>query len=263
MATAVNALNILLGVKTATITSPYGTRTLNGVTGFHSGIDLTPVSFLACPTRGKVVAVVDGILESQTPDIIKNKRSSLYNGNSVTLRHGDGYETYYCHLASNSIKVKIGQILEPGFIFGKAGSTGYTTGAHLHFGVKKDGKWVDPLPFFIGQGLLPLEKPEVSRPELPKLTVLVDSLRYRNDPDGEILGYLVKNAKYPYLGLTETINGYKWAEILVDGNIAYTASNPLWNEIALPYQNALEVPIMMVGIIKGKTYTIKLEEQGL
>jgi len=69
-------------------------------------------------------------------------------GNLVTLRHDNGFETRYAHLSS--VDVKIGDLVEAGTELGKVGSTGYSTGPHLHFEVRHDGKAIDPAP------LLPL-----------------------------------------------------------------------------------------------------------
>jgi murein DD-endopeptidase MepM/ murein hydrolase activator NlpD len=69
-------------------------------------------------------------------------------GNLVTLRHDNGFETRYAHLSS--VEVKVGDHVEAGCGLGKVGTTGYSTGPHLHFEVRHDGKAIDPAP------LLPL-----------------------------------------------------------------------------------------------------------
>jgi murein DD-endopeptidase MepM/ murein hydrolase activator NlpD len=69
-------------------------------------------------------------------------------GNLVTLRHDNGFETRYAHLSS--VDVKVGDRVEAGTGLGKVGTTGYSTGPHLHFEVRHDGKAIDPAP------LLPL-----------------------------------------------------------------------------------------------------------
>jgi murein DD-endopeptidase MepM/ murein hydrolase activator NlpD len=69
-------------------------------------------------------------------------------GNLVTLRHDNGFETRYAHLSS--VDVKVGDLVEAGSDLGKVGTTGYSTGPHLHFEVRHDGKAIDPAP------LLPL-----------------------------------------------------------------------------------------------------------
>lgn len=256
MTTAVNALKILEGIETATITSPYGQRTLNGITSFHSGIDLKPVVNVRCPQRGKVILVVSNILASQTKDFIA--KGIMSAGNQIKIRHANGV-SWYAHLAEGSVVVKVGDTVEKGALLGKAGSTGYTTGAHLHFGFEVDGKWVDPLPYFTGVKPILAEIAEpTSRPELPLLKVLVNGLRYRDDANGKILGELEKDALLPYIGLTQAINGYQWAQIIVNNRIAYTAVNKEWNElIEAPH---LDIPAQIVGVIKGKTYQIDIKD---
>jgi murein DD-endopeptidase MepM/ murein hydrolase activator NlpD len=94
----------------------------------HNGIDYagktgTPVFAV---TSGKVVfAGVDGGY-----------------GKEVRIQHPGGMETQYAHL--NRIHVKRGQTVAKGRSIGAVGSTGYSTGPHLHFGVKKNGRWVNP-----------------------------------------------------------------------------------------------------------------------
>jgi len=65
-------------------------------------------------------------------------------GNAVVIDHPDGTTTKYFHLADNSIKVKVGEQLEPGRVIGTVGSTGRSTGPHLHFEVWRNGKAQDP-----------------------------------------------------------------------------------------------------------------------
>jgi len=69
-------------------------------------------------------------------------------GYYVDIDHGDGYKTRYAHFQS-SPPVRIGQRVEQGQIVGYAGTTGYSTGVHLHFEIMRNGAVVNPL------GLLP------------------------------------------------------------------------------------------------------------
>ncbi len=66
-------------------------------------------------------------------------------GNLVEVDHGAGYSTRYGHLSQ--IDVAAGQIVAPGAILGRVGSTGRSTGAHLHYEVRADGEAVDPARF--------------------------------------------------------------------------------------------------------------------
>jgi len=64
-------------------------------------------------------------------------------GKVVKIRHDGGYESLYAH--QSRIRVKRGQWVKKGQIIGYVGSTGRSTGPHLHFGLKKNGRWVDPM----------------------------------------------------------------------------------------------------------------------
>ena len=66
-------------------------------------------------------------------------------GNLVVINHPDGWQTWYAHLSS--ISVAVGQDLAQGEIIGAAGSTGYSTGPHLHFELRYEGRPVDPLVY--------------------------------------------------------------------------------------------------------------------
>lgn len=64
-------------------------------------------------------------------------------GNVVKIRHLDGYETLYAH--QSRIRAKRGDSVKKGQIIGYVGSTGRSTGPHLHFGMQRYGKWIDPM----------------------------------------------------------------------------------------------------------------------
>lgn len=96
--------------------------------GFHSGIDID------ANYGDPVVATADGTV---------SKASWHHSyGKTVVIEHKDGYETLYGHLSK--ITVKEGQKVTTGEVIGKAGSTGRSTGTHLHYEVAKDGKRIDP-----------------------------------------------------------------------------------------------------------------------
>ena len=98
------------------------------VTDFHVGVDES--------TGGKSKPLYP-VEYAYVTKIGKDTRS----GNYVYIWCA-GAEHFYCHLAS--IKVKVGQIINRSNIVGMAGSTGHSTGIHLHFGIKINGKWVNP-----------------------------------------------------------------------------------------------------------------------
>ena len=66
-------------------------------------------------------------------------------GNYVVVSHADGMSTLYAHLAT--VSVSYGQSVSTGTVVGTVGSTGWSTGFHLHFGVMKNGAFVNPAPY--------------------------------------------------------------------------------------------------------------------
>jgi murein DD-endopeptidase MepM/ murein hydrolase activator NlpD len=74
------------------------------------------------------------------------------NGNLVAIRHADGYETFYAHLHRFERGIRSGVRVERRQLIGYVGSTGRSTGPHLHFGLKRGGRFIDPLPVINGPG---------------------------------------------------------------------------------------------------------------
>ncbi|HEY9050177.1 MAG TPA: M23 family metallopeptidase, partial [Gammaproteobacteria bacterium] len=115
------------------ISSYYGMRT-NPFTGklqFHKGMDF------ASKSGSEVQAVAGGVITWS------GKR---YNyGNMVEVNHGNGYVTRYAHNKENLVKV--GDTVKKGQAVASMGSTGRSTGPHVHFEVLKDGRQINPLKF--------------------------------------------------------------------------------------------------------------------
>ncbi len=88
-----------------------------------------------------VYAVADGI--------IKKRKHMGALGNAVFIQHGGNYETVYAHLAGFAQKLRRGQIVKKGQIIGYVGSTGRSTGAHLHYEIRYNGKRKNPLRYKI------------------------------------------------------------------------------------------------------------------
>lgn len=116
-----------------TITSPFGMR-FHPILHYyrsHNGIDI------GARMGASVIAANSGT-------VITASYVGSY-GNVVMIDHGGGIRTHYAH--GSEILVKVGQVVEKGEIIMKAGSTGLSTGPHLHFEIKVNGKFVNPLPY--------------------------------------------------------------------------------------------------------------------
>ena len=98
----------------------------------HSGIDI------AVPYGAKIVA-------ADTGTVITSTYEASY-GNYVVVSHGNGRTTLYAHLSSRSVSV--GQAVTQGQTVGLCGSTGVSTGPHLHFEISVNGSRVDPLKYY-------------------------------------------------------------------------------------------------------------------
>ena len=82
-------------------------------------------------------------------------RDCFGSGNTVLIHHGGRLFTSYFHMSA--FAVKVGDHVVRGQPLGKVGKTGRVTGPHLHFGVKLDGRWLDP------ESLLRLEFPQARK----------------------------------------------------------------------------------------------------
>lgn len=129
------------------LTSGYGERTVNGKKGFHRGCDFVGGTDNRAATD-YVVAFESGIVTYATNDVDGKTPSE---GNAVYINHGNGIYTYYFHLKRGTVTVKEGDLVARGDVIGYMGNTGNSTGAHLHFGMKLDGEWCDPMPYLDGR----------------------------------------------------------------------------------------------------------------
>ena len=120
-------------VNTATYTSSFGVRTdpFHGQAAMHPGIDL------AGPLGTPVYATADGTVD----------RAEWFGGygNMVEIDHGKGLQTRFGHLSR--LMVQAGEHVTRGMLIGLMGSTGRSTGSHLHYEVRIDGRAVNPVPF--------------------------------------------------------------------------------------------------------------------
>ena len=119
------------------ISSYYGWRFNN--TDFHTGVDITGSGVHGAP-----------VVAANTGTVVHTK-SCPYNGYSygygtyVIVDHGGGITTLYAHLSA--IDVKVGDLVVMGQQIGRVGNTGWSTGAHLHFEVRKSGSAVNPISY--------------------------------------------------------------------------------------------------------------------
>ena len=112
------------------LTSPFGNRDAPtaGASTYHKGVDL------AGPQGTPIYASRSGVVTVAT--------YSKSAGNYVTINHGDGFSSIYMHMTN--YVVKKGAAVSAGQLIGYMGSTGISTGPHLHFGITKDGTYVNP-----------------------------------------------------------------------------------------------------------------------
>ncbi|HWH17629.1 MAG TPA: M23 family metallopeptidase [Allosphingosinicella sp.] len=127
------AIPSLKPVRGANFTSGFGVRSdpFQGRAAMHAGIDL------AGPIGTPIYATADGIVG-------RSEWSGGY-GNLVELNHGKGIQTRYGHLSKSLVYP--GQRVKRGDQIALMGSTGRSTGSHLHYEVRIDGKAVNPVPF--------------------------------------------------------------------------------------------------------------------
>jgi murein DD-endopeptidase MepM/ murein hydrolase activator NlpD len=115
-------------------TSGYGVRSdpFRGSAAMHAGIDL------AGPIGTPIYATADGI-------VARSEWNAGGYGNLVEVNHGQGIQTRYGHLSQRIAQP--GQRVRRGQLIGLMGSTGRSTGSHLHYEVRIDGRAVNPIPF--------------------------------------------------------------------------------------------------------------------
>ncbi len=125
----------------ARMSSPFGTRHYYGrksSNAFHNGIDFEG------KTGEPIYAAADGVI---------NHQGWYFNyGRTVKIGHADNFETLYAHMSRFADGVGPGSKIRKGDLIGYVGSTGRSTGAHLHFSVIVNGQFVDPAPYISEKG---------------------------------------------------------------------------------------------------------------
>ena len=123
------------------ISSPFGRRTYYGrstSSAFHNGID-----YEGKPGEA-ILAAGDGV--------VNHAGWYLNYGRTIKISHGDNFETLYAHMSRFAANVTPGMHVHKGDVIGYVGSTGRSTGPHLHFSVIIDGQFVDPAPYVSENG---------------------------------------------------------------------------------------------------------------
>jgi murein DD-endopeptidase MepM/ murein hydrolase activator NlpD len=115
------------------ITSNFGRRRdpFLGQVATHTGVDFG--------------AVTGTIIRVTAPGTVISAGTNGGYGRMVEVDHGNGLTTRYAHMSS--IAVHVGDVIEAGTLVGRAGSTGRSTGPHLHYEIRRNGQAIDPLPF--------------------------------------------------------------------------------------------------------------------
>ena len=132
------------------ISSQYGMRVhpITKVYKLHTGVDIS------APMGANFVAANDGL-------VVKAEYNTAY-GNMVVIDHGGGISTLYAH--GSEFLVKVGDTVTRGQAVLKVGSTGYSTGPHAHFEVRKNGVVTNPMPY-ITNGIVPNSEEDSSTRE--------------------------------------------------------------------------------------------------
>ena len=151
-------------INGARLSSNFGYRRhpISGYNKLHKGTDF------AAPTGTPVYAAGHGTIE----------RASRYGGygNYVRIQHNNGYETAYAHLSRYGSGIRSGRRVRQGDIIGYVGSTGASTGPHLHYEVLINGKHVNAMRLKLPTGRKLVDTPEVMA-EFEKVRAEIDALR--------------------------------------------------------------------------------------
>lgn len=201
------------------ITSPFGKDILYGKERQHYGVDI------AKSGEVPILAVEDG-------RVTKSYSSTSY-GEVIFIEHvinGKVWETVYAHLRKDSRKLVQGDRVKQGQQIGLMGSTGYSTGQHLHFELHK-GRWninksnaVNPMLYFY-------ENDYVGK----RLECIVPKLRFYVSPswkDKHVGGHLTKGYGFPHIIGKVMVDGYPQYKVRNSkGHIYYVTANEKYVDI--------------------------------
>lgn len=124
------------------VSSTYGWRTdpLSGERKFHNGIDFS----------GGCGAPIYAVASGTVSDVFQDQ----YGANIIEIDHGGGYATWYVHMETAGVLVEEDQVIAGGQQIGQEGSTGYSTGCHLHFEAHLDDNPIDPGAWLAEHGVI-------------------------------------------------------------------------------------------------------------
>lgn len=191
-------------------------RAMSMRAAYNGGIDY------GMPTGTPVLAAADGSVTKATED------ASGY-GRLVKIRHAESVETLYAHLRTWSVRP--GQSVSAGEQIGYSDSTGFSSGPHLHFEVRRNGRPVDPqellTPITQYVDPQPLPAPINTTPlMIGQHSVALDGVRLRSQPglDGHIILEMIAGTSVVITGMAQPCDGLQWypVRIVVYG---WTAAN--------------------------------------
>lgn len=174
------------------VTSRFGQRVhpVTRVKKMHNGIDLVA-------TKDGKTGQVDKI-KAHTGGTVSAVGYDNSAGNFVQIKVASDTVMVYYHMRDKST-LKVGETVKTGQIIGTMGKTGNVTGAHLHWGIKKGGAWIDPTPYLDKD--YPTTKTEIVALDLPVLKrgakgeavkslqlLLIGNGYKMTDPDGKVYG---------------------------------------------------------------------------
>jgi hypothetical protein len=196
---------------TVYITQPFGPANWNAVYSHHNGVDFGGRFDVIAAGRGTVVH--SGY--DPNPDPKWKGGYGLY----VIIQHENDLKTLYAHLEYAS--VKIGDVVIGGECIGKSDSTGYSTGHHLHFGVKLGDEWVDPQPYLDALcDIADADPVELEQGDV--LTVVGSLVNFRKDTGiaDNLLATVFRGAVVTVEGEVIKDNGLEWVPISITGYMA-------------------------------------------
>lgn len=142
-------------------TSPFGPRKdpFTGNNSYHNGEDMISSKF----GTDYIIAYQDGTVEALRNTIAGMDKVNS-SGNYIYIKHAGGYQTRYLHLKKDSLVVKVGQAVKKGEVIAFMGTTGYSTGNHLHFEVRLNNTPQNPVLYLSGDKDIPCPPTEPTPP---------------------------------------------------------------------------------------------------